>query len=56
LSISASLSEGRHRDALLLTRDHAEVHNLFKQYEKLADAEAGGADRAGETPERPPDE
>lgn len=30
---------------VLLTRDHTEVHKLFKQYEKLADAEASGSDR-----------
>jgi len=30
---------------LLLTRDHAEVKKLFKQYEKLADAEAAGEER-----------
>jgi hemerythrin superfamily protein len=29
----------------LLQRDHAEVKKLFKQYEKLADAEADGAER-----------
>lgn len=29
----------------LLQRDHAEVRKLFKQYEKLADAEAGAEDR-----------
>lgn len=30
---------------VLLTRDHTEVHKLFKQYEKLAEAEAAGSDR-----------
>ena len=30
---------------LLLTRDHAEVKKLFKEYEKLADAEADGQER-----------
>ena len=30
---------------LLLTRDHAEVHKRFKQYEKLAEAKADGSDR-----------
>ena len=30
---------------LLLTRDHAEVKKLFKEYEKLADAEADGDER-----------
>lgn len=30
---------------LLLTRDHTEVHKLFKQYEKLADAGASVPDR-----------
>jgi hemerythrin superfamily protein len=30
---------------LLLERDHTEVHKLFKQYEKLADAKAGDSDR-----------
>jgi hemerythrin superfamily protein len=30
---------------LLLTRDHSEVSKLFKQYEKLADAEADSLDR-----------
>jgi len=30
---------------LLLTRDHTEVHKLFKQYEKLADVEAAASDR-----------
>lgn len=29
----------------LLERDHAEVKKLFKQYEKLADAEADGSER-----------
>jgi hemerythrin superfamily protein len=30
---------------MLLTRDHREVSRLFKQYEKLADAEAEASDR-----------
>jgi len=30
---------------LLLTRDHNEVKKLFKEYEKLADAEADGEER-----------
>ena len=30
---------------LLLTRDHNEVHKLFKQYDKLAEAEAEASDR-----------
>jgi hemerythrin superfamily protein len=30
---------------ILLTRDHREVAKLFKQYEKLADAEAEASDR-----------
>ena len=30
---------------LLLTRDHADVKKLFKEYEKLADAEADGEER-----------
>ena len=30
---------------VLLTRDHTEVHKLFKQYEKLAEAEAVSSDR-----------
>jgi hemerythrin superfamily protein len=30
---------------ILLTRDHAEVHKLFKQYEKLVDTEADGSER-----------
>jgi hemerythrin superfamily protein len=30
---------------ILLTRDHREVSRLFKQYEKLADAEADASDR-----------
>jgi hemerythrin superfamily protein len=30
---------------VLLERDHAEVKKLFKQYEKLADAEADGGER-----------
>ena len=30
---------------LLLTRDHTEVHKLFKQYEKLADAQGESSDR-----------
>ena len=29
----------------LLTRDHAEVKKLFKQYEKMADAQADGEER-----------
>ena len=30
---------------LMLTRDHAEVRKLFKQYEKMADDEADGEER-----------
>ena len=30
---------------LLLTRDHGEVHKLFKQYEKLVESEAEASDR-----------
>jgi hemerythrin superfamily protein len=30
---------------VLLMRDHTEVHKLFKQYEKLAEAEASASDR-----------
>src|SRR5678816_3605408 len=30
---------------LLLTRDHAEVKKLFKEYDKLAEAEADGQER-----------
>jgi hemerythrin superfamily protein len=30
---------------LMLTRDHAEVRKLFKQYEKLAEAQADGEER-----------
>ena len=30
---------------LMLTRDHTEVHKLFKQYERLADAQADSSDR-----------
>ena len=30
---------------ILLTRDHAEVSKLFKQYDKLAEAEADASDR-----------
>lgn len=30
---------------ILLTRDHTEVHRLFKKYEKLADADAPAAER-----------
>jgi hemerythrin superfamily protein len=30
---------------ILLTRDHTEVHKLFKQYQKLAETNADGSDR-----------
>ena len=30
---------------VLLTRDHTEVHKLFRQYQKLADAQADGTER-----------
>lgn len=43
---SAATATAAKTDAtILLTRDHTEVHKLFKQYEKLADAEADGSDR-----------
>jgi len=36
---------------LLLTRDHTEVHALFKQYDKLAEAEAPASDRQAKAEE-----
>jgi hypothetical protein len=42
----AATAAAAKRDATaLLERDHAEVKKLFKQYEKLADAEADGGER-----------
>ena len=43
---SAATAAAAKTDAtILLTRDHTEVHKLFKQYEKLADAQAAASDR-----------
>jgi hemerythrin superfamily protein len=42
---SATAAAARTDATALLQRDHAEVKKLFKQYEKLADAEADGAER-----------
>lgn len=42
---AATAAAARTDATVLLTRDHTEVHRLFKQYEKLADAEASGSDR-----------
>jgi hemerythrin superfamily protein len=41
----ATASAAKTDATVLLERDHTEVHKLFKQYEKLADAEADGSDR-----------
>jgi hemerythrin superfamily protein len=41
----ATASAAKSDATVLLERDHTEVHKLFKQYEKLADAEADGSDR-----------
>jgi hemerythrin superfamily protein len=42
---SASASAARTDATVLLQRDHNDVKKLFKQYEKLADQEAGGQER-----------
>ena len=42
---TATASAAKTDATLLLTRDHTEVHKLFKQYEKLADADAEASDR-----------
>ena len=42
----AATAAAAKKDAtILLTRDHTEVHKLFKRYEKLADAEADASER-----------
>ena len=41
----ATAAAARKDATVFLTRDHTEVHKLFKQYEKLADAQADGSDR-----------
>jgi hemerythrin superfamily protein len=42
----AATASGAKTDAtVLLTRDHTEVRKLFKQYEKLADADGEASDR-----------
>ena len=42
---AATAAAARTDATVLLTRDHREVHKLFKQYEKLAEAKADGTDR-----------
>ena len=43
---SAATAAAARADAtLLLTRDHAEVHKLFKEYEKLAESRGEASDR-----------
>jgi len=42
---AATASAAKTDVTILLTRDHTEVHKLFKQYEKLAEAEADASDR-----------
>lgn len=42
----ATAAAARTDATALLQRDHAEVKKLFKQYEKLADAEADGQERS----------
>jgi hemerythrin superfamily protein len=42
---AASARAARTDATVLLQRDHAEVKKLFRQYEKLADAEADGEER-----------
>ncbi|MEO5883857.1 MAG: hemerythrin domain-containing protein, partial [Caldimonas sp.] len=42
---AATAAAAKSDATVLLTRDHTEVHKLFKQYEKLADAQASGSDR-----------
>ena len=41
----ATASAAKKDATLLLQRDHAEVHRLFKQYDKLAKQEASDSDR-----------
>ena len=42
---AASARAARSDATALLQRDHNDVKKLFRQYEKLADAEAGGDER-----------
>jgi len=42
---SATAAAAKTDATILLTRDHAEVHKLFKQYEKLVKADAGAEER-----------
>ena len=42
---AASARAAKTDATVMLQRDHADVKKLFKQYEKLADAEADGAER-----------
>jgi hypothetical protein len=42
---AATARAGKTDATALLERDHADVKKLFKQYEKLADADAEGAER-----------
>ena len=44
-STPATAAAARTDATILLTRDHTEVHKLFKRYEKLADAEADASER-----------
>lgn len=42
---AATVAAAKNDATLLLTRDHAEVSKLFKQYKKLVDSEAEGSER-----------
>ena len=42
---AATVAAAKTDVTILLTRDHTEVHKLFKEYDKLAEAEARGSDR-----------
>ncbi len=42
---AATAAAAKSDATVLLMRDHTEVHKLFKQYEKVADAQASGPDR-----------
>lgn len=42
---AATAAAAKSDATVLLTRDHNQVHQLFKQYEKLADSEADGSNR-----------
>ena len=43
--VAATASAAKKDATILLTRDHTEVHKLFKQYDKLAKSEAQASER-----------